>query len=224
MSWKTDYQSMDDPPEEEQSFYWGNVPVKKKSNKAKLADIKKLALSFARQSKMLRQAQDIRKVQSRKENPKSLSALIFQVLSASNPMHIVDIIGKVEALGWKSESQYHKYSNVQRALRKNYYMFERAGIGTYQIRKAFRSDNKEPITKTERVGHPPLGITTMKDIVANVVEYYADHNDLTASDIHYIVLNTGVNCSYSAVRRALQDKRFKRNGKWFTLKFQRSQD
>ena len=219
MNWQKHYNSMNIEVEEEPVFYWGNVPVKKKSKKVKLSDIRKLALSFARQEKRLRQAKDIRKVEPKKINTKSVSSLIFQVLSASSPMHIVDIITKLEGLGWKSNSIYHKYSNVQHALSNNYYMFERVSIGTYQIRKAFTADNKEITVRTQRKPIDlSLKIATMKDIVANVVGYYADHNNLTASDIHYIVFNTGVNCSYSAVRRALQDKRFKKENKWYTLK------
>ncbi len=220
MSWVQHYLSFDTPMEEKQDFQSQVFPVakvKKKRKGLRLADLRKMALRFAREEKRLRQAQDIRKIEPKKENPKHISSLIFQILSASSPKHITSIITELETLGWKSNSIYHKYNNVQHALTNNYHMFERTGIGTYQIRKAFRADKQEPIKKQTRKDYPAK-IATIKDIAENVVKDYADHNDLTANDIYYIMYNMGVNCSYSAVYKALQDERFKKDNKWYILK------
>src|SRR5271165_6287999 len=124
MSWQQHYLSMDLPLEEAQDFQLQVFPitkVKKKRKGLRLADIRKMALQYAKAEKRLRQAQEVRKIEPKKINTKSLSSLIFQVLSASSPKHIVDIITALETFGWKSNSIYHKYSNVQHALSNGYY-------------------------------------------------------------------------------------------------------
>jgi uncharacterized protein YdcH (DUF465 family) len=222
MSWKNHYISMLPVEEDDQSFDeqdFSKIKKTKINSKQKLASsIRNLAVRYVRAQKKLNRAQNIREVSSPKNNPKSLSSLIFQILSASEtPLHIVDIIAKLQALGWKSDSQYHIYNNVHQAISNNYHMFEKVDTATYQIRFAYKNI-KEPKTSSKKFDMPKSNKVSLKDIVQEAVKDYAPHNDLSARDIHYIVYTMGVNCSYSAICRALQDKRFKKDGKWYGIR------
>jgi hypothetical protein len=189
------------------------------------SNIKNMALRHAKSVKKLRKSQRFIKVESKKPNNKSLETLIFRILSASSPKHITDIIIELETIGWKSDSLYHKYNIVQRALTANYYTFEKVGIGTYQIRSSIKGIKEPKIIGKKFHIDMTKSIPKMKDLVENVIIEYAPHNDLSASDVHYIITcSMGINCSYSSVRRALQDDRFKRNGKWYMSKWQQRQD
>lgn len=137
-------------------------------------------------------------------NPTTLETFIVKVLCNVDYLHINDIIFKIEALGWKSKSAYHKYSVINKALNNNV-MFMRTGKGTYKLREGFKCNIPKKIARAKKSYNTP--IPTLKDIVSNVINQYKQSNkytDVSPTIIHNLMRKMGYNCSYSSVRRAMQ--------------------
>lgn len=176
-----------------------------------IAVIRQMAYLRQQEDEQKKRALDIRQVPAIKVDEASLSSRIFQVLLASEtPLHINHIIERVESLGWKSTSIHHKYSQFQHTLSDCYYMFEKVGVGTYTIRVAYT--NKKPTKPAEikaRVSYANTGIATLKDLIVGIVKEY---DGMTPEQVRYSLFNElGLWLSYSAVWRALQDERFRRD-------------
>ena len=212
--WKQNYATfLQSSSEEMEDFVIQAFPLKpKKSKKPKeidwIAVMKQMAILRQQRAEEEKRAKDIRQVPPVKFDETSLSSRIFQVLSnAKSPLHINDIIIQVEALGWKSTSQYHKYRQFQHVLSECYYLFEKVGVATYTLRMAF-TDKKpdKPIEIKSKVSHADTKITTLKDLIGDIVKEYTA---ITPIQAHYSLFDLfGLWLSYSTVWRALQDERF----------------
>lgn len=152
--------------------------------------------------------------------PCSIVSYIRQaLLTSESPLHINHIIERIETLGWKSSSVYHKYSQVHKALRTNSYMFCRVGKASFKLCVAF--SGHLPTTEARQAHRKSLGpkLTTFKDVVVNIAkEYQKTNNGSYPGQIHYVMMCMGFSCSYSTVYRAMQSEEFVRDGYWYSLR------
>lgn len=226
--WKFHFSSMSKP--EEQDEWPTHVPVPIKKTVSKVSSLKKTDLRTllivrellkkeAFQAVEKRRAHDIKEIDQSEYSIKtnSIEAFIMRVLFASEePIHINRIIEQIEALGWKSNSIYHKYKQVYDVLTDSSYMFQNTGGACFKLREGFRGRLPE---KTER---SPLHertetIPTIKDIVINVSKTFATKNGVYPGQVHYIMGRCGIECSYGVVYRIMQTNAFVKNGFWYRL-------
>lgn len=149
--------------------------------------------------------------------PNSIESLIAQALRGNDAgLHINDIIPRLEALGWRTTSVHHKYTEVYRAIRRHYYMFEKLGRAKFRLREAFAQRPAEP--RSPRQSNPTSKkLTTIKDIAIGVVQKFGDAAS-SPSIVWAIMLRMGYDCSYSSVYKAMQDEKvFKRDGFFYSL-------
>jgi hypothetical protein len=167
-----------------------------------------------------RQAADIKVVDQAEfvVIPGSTEHFIQQALLAnSHGLHINEIIEAIEAAGWVSESKYHRYSAVNKALRQHYYMFASIRDGKtrrYKLRLAFRSDYKpKKIGVSLREKRQGANIPTLKDIVADIIRQ-CKKQLIYPSKIVSILQGMGYrDVSYKSVHAAMQDETiFRREG------------
>jgi hypothetical protein len=225
MKWQQHYSSFENNHSSEEPIQFDQtLPLKSKTKPKKrkpkdidwYAAIQHMAYLRAETAKEEKRALKIKQIKPTTINASSLSFLIFQVLStAIKPQHINDIITNVETLGWKSTSQYHKYNQFQHTLSDHYYMFEKVGVATFRIREAF-SGKKSIIQSKPRIAIATnTKIASMKDVVEDIVKKY---ESITPAQVHYVLWTMlGIWCSYSTVRRALQDDRFVKNDRQYGL-------
>lgn len=151
----------------------------------------------------------------------STEGYIARVLATTDvSMHINDIITAIEAIGWKSESKYHKYSHVRKTLRDNYFMFERTEKATFKLREGFRGRAPIKIEKKPAIKYSETKLTTLEDIIADVMEKRKTKvkYGMYPAGVWYILRRMGYKrISYSSVYNAMQNKRFHRSGFWYTV-------
>lgn len=197
-------------------------PREKKPRETKAQKVKRLMeeLLFRRayEAEIKRRATTISKVDANQYTlqPNTIEHLLYQSLSA-NPKHITDIITDIEALGWKSNSKYHKYAQVHKALRSNIYMFVRVGSATFKLRNGFNGAHIEKPAPKEQANKDSENIPTITDIAIDITKRYQETNGIYPGRVHQIMNEIGYRCSYSGVYRAMQSKPFVKEGFWYRL-------
>ena len=153
--------------------------------------------------------------------PGSTEHYIQQALLATpSGLKIGELIEQIEAAGWVSESKYHRYSAVNKALRMHYYMFatvksKKDAVSKYKLRPAFKPTNRTerriPVAPTHSTEHL-TSIPTLKDVIVDIVK--ENRSGSYPSKVWNILQRMGyANVSYKSVYAAMQDpKRFVRNG------------
>jgi hypothetical protein len=166
-----------------------------------------------------KQAADIKVVDQTEfiVQPGSTEHFIQQVLLASpHGLHTNQIIEQIEAAGWVSESKYHRYSAVNKALRQHYYMFASVKDGDkrkYKLRLAFRPDyHPKKIGVVKRQRRQDDKIPTLKDIIADTIRH-CKKQTMYPSKVVSILQRMGYDVTYNAVHIAMQDETvFRRDG------------
>jgi hypothetical protein len=191
----------------------------KKSDIKALLYTRELLRRKAEKAEEKDRAHDIKSVNQSKYIVKidSIEAYLIKVLSLTEEaLHINKIITKIEELGWRTSSTYHKYSQVYNALHTNDYMFLRTARATFKLREGFRGRKPE---KEERVVRERFDNTiTIKDIAASITKRYQSEKGIWPAKVHFIMEHMGFKCAYSSVYRAMQCDDFAKNGSWYTLK------
>lgn len=152
--------------------------------------------------------------------PGSIEHYLFQVLSVTDDeVHVKWIIPHMEALGWHSTSEYHKYALVHKALARNEYMFLRVGPGLFKLREGFRNrkPEKPEVTPPVEEGERSHVIPTIRDIVKDITQRYSVEQGIYPARVHYIMRCMGYKCAYSTVYRSMQCDDFTREGNWYKL-------
>jgi hypothetical protein len=191
--------------------------IKKPTRKEKkLLAIQEFLKALAKQEELKQQALDIRIVNQSKYiiNTKSIEAYLLRVLYASDtPLHITSIIEHMGAIGWVSQSKYHKYNLVNKALSSNNYMFAKVGAATFTLRDGFRGIKQKKQINTTKINYNTK-LTTLKDIVYDVAkECQGKFGDTYPGKVYDKMRKYyGYRCAYSSVYRAMQSNRFVRNG------------
>lgn len=121
-----------------------------------------------------KRAADIKQVDAKPFllNLQSAEAYITRALYQSNkPLHFGDLMDKIEALGWKSDSRYHKYNYIGRVLHDNYYMFKRVAPATYTLRRGFSNSlsNRDAQPSKKRSEVP---IPSSQEIMTAFIKHY----------------------------------------------------
>lgn len=197
--------------------------LKRKDVKALLI-VRNLLQRQAVNREIERRATTIVKTDSNKHalHDDSTAKYIYAILAtATNPMHINSIIEHIESIGWISGSKYHKYNSVYKALANNSYMFHRVGRGTFKLREAFnpnRLTDQKPITSIKPEPLPIDKITSLKDIVVEIVKENQEEHGISPSRVHHIMTCMGYDCTYSGVRLAMQYAPIVRDGFSYSVK------
>src|SRR5258708_19237621 len=100
-----------------------------------------LAKTFHEQIRRSKQSFDIKRVKQTPYivNHSSAEAYIIRALySSDKPLHFSQIVEKIAELGWKSNSDYHKFAYLEKVLRESYYMFRRVAPAPFTLRNAFK--------------------------------------------------------------------------------------
>lgn len=196
-----------------------HISMKRRDMKILLA-VREHLRSRVREAEQKKRALDIKEVDQAAHvlNPSSIEARIVKALSATGePTHINNIIDHMETHGWVSSSKYHKYAQVYRAIRDNYYMIMKVGKATFRLRNGFtgqKPDRPAPQIKEEK----EQKLTTLLDVIIDVASTYRGDHGIYPARVHLIMNTIGYNCAYSTVHRAMQGDMFERNGFWYTPK------
>jgi hypothetical protein len=153
-----------------------------------------------------RQALDIRTVDQRPYviNSTSAEAFIIRALHlADRPLHFNEIVDKIEALGWKSYSKYHKFSYLEKVLRNSYYIFDRVGPATFALRGAFSTKSTAIVEVPKEKLDLTSPIPTLSDIVRSIIETETVNK---VADVHQIMTEIGYDVSYSSIRKIVVSK------------------
>lgn len=190
-----------------------------------LTNVARVLHQHKKQEQNAEQALSIRLVSQKQFAIKqdSTEAYIKRVLlDQQDGLTIVQIIDHIEALGWISESKYHRYNLVAKTLRQCYYMFDRfeadGKMSKYKLRTAFLPQH--PIERTVSAAIvADATIPTTKDLVVGVIQYKGLNKHGTyPSQVWTLLQHMGYDLTYKAVRLAMQDEKvFKRNGFWYAL-------
>lgn len=227
--WKEYYASMckngsyleieeEETPEDTKEDIVVKKPTRKEKREAKkLIAIQELLKALARQEELKQQALDISIVNQSKYiiSTKSIEAYLLRVLYAANiPLHITSIIEHMEEIGWSSQSKYHKYDLVRKALSSNNYMFAKVGVATFVLRDGFRGDKLKEQSISIAETNDNTKLTTLKDVVYDVAKECQDNfGDIYPGKVYDKMRNHyGYRCAYSSVYRAMQSDKFIRNG------------
>jgi hypothetical protein len=179
-----------------------------------------LLVRRAEEAETTRRAQNIQQLDRTKYIIKkgSIEDYIHTTLSKLNAAkHISTIINEIEVLGWKSESKYHKYAAVSKALHNSSYMFRSVGNGSFKLRDAFRGliiPKGQQITKTLPKDNT---IPTLKDIIIDIAKEHQDKGGMYPGRVYDLMRKTGYRCAYSSVYRAMQTAPFIRNGFFYRI-------
>lgn len=228
LNWKDSYSSMEGSRKAAMKPH-----SKKKTNARKVLSAKEAIYRYQRyleiqkiEEETFKRATDIRSVDQKKFAVKinSLESLLVKILfTANTPLHITSIIEKAEQLGWISNSIYHKYNTMRKAIARGSYMFMGHGKGFFSLRDGFRGKtyNKEQRILRKRSDK----IASAKDIVIDVALACQTKttNGIFPSKLFAIIRAMGYNCSYRQVYRALQDKSFVKRNHRYTCCMSKSQ-
>jgi hypothetical protein len=143
------------------------------------------------------------------QKPNSLSQHLHDLLlpAGKTGLHINDIIEGIEKAGYNLQSKYHKYSQVNSALRRHGYMVLRIGRGTFRLRDGFlnKKQVKQPVKQVITSSNLLVNkVPKLIDIAKYVIVECQDH-DLTPQKVWYIMSQMGYNCSLRYLNNKMRE-------------------
>jgi hypothetical protein len=156
-----------------------------------------------------KRSKTITKLEPAKFAPKnnSISVLLKQILlpTGKEGMHINDIIVQLERLGHHMHSQYHKYSQVHSALRRNSYMVIKIGKGKFRLRDGFLPQS--PIQKVVASSSTTKknNVPNLIDVAKYVIAECSDDPTLDTQKVWSIMDGMGYDCNYKYLQTKMRE-------------------
>lgn len=186
-------------------------------------------ITSSKQNKKKQGLQDTYKVSKVKPkplklNPRTLVYHIFSMLGRYNrPLHISEMIKKLEKKNLLQNYGLHKYSSVYSVISKHYELFDKSGKATFSIRQAFKNKVISTSIATQPKKQPQVKtlhrtVKSLIEIVVGAAKEVSNPVGTYPGIVQQFLSKMGYEISYSSVYRIMQDRKlFSRQGFWYQL-------